>query len=140
MKKVLYVLVLCTLLTIFTIPSVMRSMMIPVPVNKSAMVSQSLFAKGLKKIREAIEQQTNPIEGIQLLIQAAIEYNNPHAQYAIYALAKNNIIQIPAEHANNPLFEHDFTYYNQSTISQVDMLIKRAKYFAAQKSDNASPK
>lgn len=102
-------------------------MMIPAPFNKKELVSKSLFSRGLKKIHKALDKNKSTDKGAQLLIQAAVAYHNPHAQYAIYVLAQNNIIHIPESQAENMFFEMDKNYYDFSTMSQVKTLLLKAQ-------------
>lgn len=106
------------------------AMNVPSPACNKELISKNLFARGIKKIHQALDQHLPPDEGTQLLIQAALEYNNPNAQYAIFALTSNNVIKLPEEYATNHIFERDISYYDFGTMSTIHLLIMKAKMVA----------
>lgn len=116
-----------TLISILCSACHMGAMVVSMTCNKKELVSKLLFVRGLKKIDKALERCESTDKGVYLLVEAALEYNNPHAQYALSVLAKNNIIKIPAEHDGNDAFSVDSDYYDVSTIVQVKTLIMKAQ-------------
>ena len=88
----------------------------------------SLFSLGLQKIQQALEKHLPTDEGTQLLMQAVQEYQNPHAQYALYALAQNHIITVPQEFEKQSVYRRDSAYNDFATMTQIKKIIMKAQW------------